>query len=147
MGEEKPPVATGKREFKVAEDVALSEFDRFAEEMDLDIDPANMDEDDLSTFKKQKGRIIKAMRYGDLMVNEEGEAVYTPWRSDYRKPITFHERTGASLMAMDSKKKNHDVSKMYAVLADMTKVHQSDFAKLKGADIKICEAIFALLMD
>jgi hypothetical protein len=84
-----------------------------------------------------------------LVFNEDGEAIYTPQhkRSKYKEPITFHERTGASLMAMDGKKKNHDVAKTYAVMADMCDVHPNTFAGLVGTDVKVCEALFAFLMD
>ena len=134
---------------KVALEVAEQEFDRFVEEMDLDLDTSLMDAEDLTAFTKQKNRIIRAIQRGHLVVNENGEAVYTPFNkgSKHKEPLTFHERTGASLMAMDGKKKNHDVAKTYAVLADMCRVHQSVFAGLVGTDVKVCEALFALLMD
>jgi hypothetical protein len=134
---------------KVALEVAEQEFDRFVEEMDLDLDTSLMDAEDLTAFTKQKNRIIRAIQRGHLVVNESGEAVYTPFNkgSKHKEPLTFHERTGASLMAMDGKKKNHDVAKTYAVLADMCRVHQSVFAGLVGTDVKVCEALFALLMD
>lgn len=134
---------------KVALEVAEKEFNRFVEEMDLDLDTALMDAEDLTAFTKQKNRIIRAIQRGNLVVNENGEAVYTPFNkgSKHKEPLTFHERTGASLMAMDGKKKNHDVAKTYAVLADMCRVHQSVFAGLAGTDVKVCEALFALLMD
>lgn len=133
----------------LSRDVALLEFDRFAEQMDLDLDPASMDEDDLAGFTKQKNRILKALQNGSLIINDAGEAVYTPKnpRSNYDKPITFHERTGASLMAMDGKKKGHDMAKTYAIMGDMCKVHPNTFAGLAGIDVKVCEAVFALLMD
>jgi len=131
----------------VAPEMAEAEFDRFVDEMDLDVDTSVMDEEDRTSFDKQKRRIIKAMVNGSLIINENGEAVYAPQRSDIDSLITFHERTGASLMAMDNKKKNHDVAKTYAVMASMTKEHPGIFAKLKGTDIKVCEALYALLMD
>lgn len=133
----------------VATEVAEQEFERFADEMDLELDTSLMDVEDLTAFNKQKNRIIRAIERGNLVINENGEAVYTPGnkRSKHTDPITFHERTGASLMAMDGKKKGHDVAKTYAVLADMCKVHPSVFAGLAGTDVKICEALFALLMD
>ena len=133
----------------VAVDMAEAEFDRFAESMDLDLDTAGMDAEDLTAFAKQKNRIIRAITKGALVVNDNGEAVYTPHRpsSKHKEAITFHERTGASLMAMDSKKKNHDVAKTYATMGDMCRVHQNIFAVLAGEDIKVCEAIYALLMD
>ena len=117
--------------------------------MDIDIDTSDMDNDDLNAFNKVKKRLVKAVQKGSLIFNEDGEAVYTPShsKSKHKEAITFHERTGASLMAMDGKKKGHDVTKMYAVLANMCGLHQAAFAGLVGEDVKICEALFALLMD
>lgn len=136
-------------ENKIAPEVAEAEFDRFVEEMDLDLDTSNMDVEDLTAFNKQKRRITMAIERGTLVINENGEAVYTPRnkRSKHQEAITFRERTGASLMAMDSKKKGHDAAKTYAIMADMTGLHQSTFAGLVGIDVKTCEAIFSLLMD
>lgn len=136
-------------ENKIAKEVAEQEFERFVESMDLDVDTSGMDAEDLTAFTKQKGRIVKQIERGALVVNDNGEAVYTPQnpRSKHQEPITFHERTGASLMAMDGKKKGHDVAKTYAVLGDMCKVHPNIFAGLVGTDVKTCEALFAFLMD
>lgn len=134
---------------KVIKEVAEKEFDRFAEKMDLDLDTSVMDEEDLTAFTKQKSRVVRAIERGHLVINENGEAVYTPYRaaSLHKEPITFHERTGASIMAMDGKKKGHDAAKMYAILADICREHPKTFAGLAGEDIKICEALFAFLMD
>ena len=133
----------------VAREVAEAEFDRFVDAMDLEVDTAGMDAEDLSQFSKIKNRIIKQVELGTLIFNENGEAVYTPQnkKSKHQDAITFHERTGASLMAMDGKKKGYDVAKTYAVLAEMCKVHPSVFAGLVGIDVKVCEGLFALLMD
>ena len=138
-----------EKENVIAPEVAEAEFDRFADEMDLDLDESFMDEDDLTSFRRQKKRILNALKNGSLVINENGEAVYTPSNRNTKtqKAITFHERTGASLMAMDGKKKNSDVAKTYAIMGDMCKVHPSVFAGMAGMDIKVCEAIFALLMD
>lgn len=140
---------TDEKEPVVAKEVAEADFDRFVDAMDLDLDTAGMDSEDLTAFNKQKSRIIRAMMKGVLIINDNGEAVYTPChpRSKYKEAITFHERTGASLMASDGKKKNQDAAKTYAILADMCKVHPGVFAGLVGSDIKICEALYMLLMD
>lgn len=136
-------------ENKVERKQAELEFDGFVEAMDLDLDTAGMDAEDLTGFNKQKNRIIRAIMRGALSFNEDGEAVYTPQhrKSAHSDAITFHERTGASIMAMDGKKKGHDAAKMYAVLAEMCDVHPKTFAGLVGEDVKVCEAIFAFLMD
>ena len=134
---------------KIVPEAADLEFDRFLESMDILVDTAKLDPEDLTAFNKQKDRMVSAICKGALVFNEDGEAVYTPQheQSKHRDPITFHERTGAALMAMDKQKKGHDVAKTYAVMADMCKVHQNVFAGLTGTDGKVCEAIFALLMD
>lgn len=131
----------------VDNDTAEVEFNRFTSSMDLDVDTSFMDAEDITAFEKQKRRIISAICNGSLVINEDGEPVYTPQKSPNKEAITFHERTGASVIAMDGKKKNHNVAQTYAVMAEMTKMHPSVFAKMKGIDIKICEALFALLMD
>lgn len=125
---------------------AEAEFDRFLEAMDIIADTSEMDEEDLTGFRKQKNRVVKALQGGHLVINDDGEALYTPWRTSVGQ-LHFHERTGASIMAMDGKKKGHDVKKMYAVMGDLCKVETKLFAGLKGPDIKTCEALFALLMD
>jgi len=134
---------------KVSNDMAEADFDRFVESMDLDVNTSKMDNEDLTAFNKQKDRVIRAIELGHLAINDDGEAVYTPHRphSKFKEAITFHERTGASLMAMDNRKKVHDVAKTCAVLAYMCKVPANVFAGLVGPDIKICEALFAVLMD
>lgn len=134
---------------KISTEMALQEFDRWADEMDLDLNPLDMDEKDAAQFNKQKRRIVSAIESGALIVNAAGEAVYTPQNSKtpYKEAITFHERTGASLMAMDGKGKNQDMAKTFAMMADIAGVNAKVFAGLVGVDAKTCEAIFAFLMD
>jgi len=137
------------KEEKIDIETAEKEFDRFGEGMDLDFDIGKMDDEDKNAFNKHKNRIISSIQKGHLVINQNDEAEYTPFRpgSKHKEAIIFHERTGASLMAQDGKKKNADVAKTYAVMGDMCKVAPKVFAGLAGADIKTCEAIFALLMD
>lgn len=150
MDEQKAAVVSDElNKAVVAAEVAGNEFARFAEAMDLDIDPSAMDEEDRQGFDAQKRRVVRAISNGGLVISENGEAIYTPQRpaTKNKEPITFHERTGASLMAMDKKQKGHDVAKTYAIMAAMCKVHPSVFSGMAGTDIKVCEALFALLMD
>jgi len=137
------------KELKIAKEVAEVEYDRFLEQMDLLIDPNDMELEDKSNYQKTRARIIRAICRGHLVINDDGEAVYTPQhpKSVYKEPITFHERSGASVVVMDGKKKDHDISKGYAAMAEMCRIQPKNFATMVGEDIKICEAIFALLMD
>jgi len=131
---------------KVAKEVAEEEFNRFVECMDLDVDPAGMDEDDRKGFVQQKDRVIAAIQSGALVISDKGEPTYTPQRTNDAEPITFYEPTGASLMAMDRKKKTEDIGKLYAAMGDMTKTHANVFSKMKMADLKVCMAITTLFL-
>tara|TARA_R110000744_G_scaffold333450_1_gene438839 strand:+ start:108 stop:515 length:408 start_codon:yes stop_codon:yes gene_type:complete len=131
---------------KIAKEVAEQEFTRFAESMDLDINPAGMDAEDKKGFDQQKDRIISAIQSGSLVINDSGEPVFTPQRTKDADAITFHEPTGASLMAMDRKKKTEDIGKLYASMGEITRTHASTFSKMKMPDLKVCMAITTLFL-
>lgn len=132
---------------KIAAEMAEAEFERFVDEMDIDANTAAMDEEDRTQFQKQKSRMVRAIQKGALIITEDGEAIYTPQRSGEIEPIHFRERTGATAIAADGVKKGRDASKAYHMMADMAGIEPRTFSKLRGVDIKVCEAIFALLMD
>lgn len=130
---------------KCGMDVVEAEFERFAEAMDLDIDQSTMDAEDKSSFKGAFKTFAAAMQSGNLVVNEDGEPVFTPKKGD-TSPITFHEPDGAAVMARDGRKKDHDVAKMYAQMAAMTGESIPRFAGMKARDLKVATAIFVLFM-
>ena len=131
---------------KVEREVAEAEFDRFAELMDIEVDTADMDEEDKKGFLEQRERIVKAVMSGALHVNESGEPVFTPTRTADATALTFHEPTGATLMAMDRKKRTEDVGKLFTTMADMTKQPAHAFSKMKMSDLKVCMAITTLFL-
>lgn len=132
-------------EQKVATEVAEQEFDRFVEAMDLDVDPAGMDDDDKASFKVAKRRIITGIERGQIVVDEKGQPVFTPSMGN-TSAIVFYEPRGASLMASDQKKKGHDVAKMLATLADMTKQPPARFSDMVNRDLKIVLALGNLFL-
>jgi hypothetical protein len=131
---------------KIALEVAEQEFNRFADAMDLDVDTSSMDKEDSDGFNENKKRIITAIRHGSLVVNDLGQPVFTPRRTNDAEAITFYEPTGASLMAMDRKKKTEDIGKFYAAMGDITKTHANIFSKMKMPDLRICMAITTLFL-
>ena len=131
---------------KISREVAVMEFDRFVECMDLDLNPSEMDVEDKRDYAQQRDKIVDAISRGSVTVNDNGEPTFTPRRTADAPPITFYEPTGASLMAMDRKKKTEDIGKLYASMADMSKTHSNTFAKMKMSDLKICMAIATLFL-
>lgn len=130
---------------KVAAEVAESEFVRFCESMELDVDLTAMDDEDKAGFRQAKRRMIDAMMRGKLVVDDDGQPVYTPSKGNVA-PITFREPTGASLMAMDSKRAGHDVTKMYSTMADLTQESVQRFSKMLNRDLRVCLAITMLFL-
>ena len=65
---------------KIAADVAESEFGRFIDSMDLDLNTDGMDDDEKKDLSLQKGRVISAIMNGSLVVNDDGDPVFTPQR-------------------------------------------------------------------
>ena len=133
----------------ITKELAEQEFERFVEAMDIDVDPARMTDQDQKNFDKARYRVIQAFMDGSLVLNDDGEAVYTPQnaKTPDHTPITFYEQTGADLMASDNKKDTQKVSQMYAMMASMCKVPAKTFALMRGRDLKVVTSIFALLMD
>jgi len=128
---------------KVATEVAEQEFERFIEAMDLDIDTSRMDVDDTRSFEEAKHIIVRAMERGSLVVDENGQPVYTLSGGER---ITFYEPTGATFMAMDNKKRGQDVAKLVAIMADMTRQPAATFSKLPNRDFKVCRTLVTLFL-
>ncbi len=130
----------------IATEVAEAEFERFAAAMDFDLDAKAMDEDDRKAFAATRRIIVRSLEQGHLVVNEKGEPIFTPQLDDVA-PITFFEPKGLSLIAMESRKKGEDVSKLFASLASMTKQHPSRFAKMSQRDLRVCMALATLFLS
>lgn len=134
-------------EYKVDRQTAESEFDRFLDSMDIDGDTSQMSEEDRAGFESQRQTVVSAIMKGHLVINESGEPVLEPRTVEVPDGrITFHEPQGASYMAMDMKKKGHDVGKMFALMGEMTKQPPKVFANMKQRDLKICQAISVLFL-
>lgn len=127
----------------VDREVAEQEFERFADAMDLDVDPAGMDDDDRRGFEREKRIFLRAVQAGRLVVDEAGQPVYTPKGGE---PITFYEPTGATLMEMDRVKQGKAMKQTSVLLAAMTKQSPPRFANMKLRDYKVCQAIMAFFM-
>lgn len=136
-------------EEKICKEVAEQEFERWGEAMDLDFNVSAMLKEDSVEFERMKAKIVKALMRGSLIIDDCGRAVYTPTNpeSGYKEPITFKERTGAMIMGIDRFKKNQQAAASYAMMAELCGLPAKAFAGLVGFDIKVCEAMFALLME
>ena len=133
-----------KDEAKLGDDVALAEFNRFMDAMDLDRDLDAMDDaEDIKGFKLLRGRMLHALQQGALVINDDGEPVYSLANGT---DLTFHEPKGDALLAMDKKGKNHDIGKLNAVMGVTTRQHPGFFTKLPNREYRVCSAIMSLFL-
>lgn len=133
-------------EEKISREVAELEFNRFTDAMDIDVDTSKMDEEDTKGLNQLRDRVVGAIMNGSLTINDDGEPTFSPRRSRNTDPITFYEPTGATLMAMDRKKKSEDMGKLYVAMADMTKTTPATFSSMAMADLKVCIAVVTLFL-
>ena len=127
----------------VAPDVAEAEFSRFCEAMDIDHDVIG---EDKVGFDKQKSILIKALQSGCLVIDDNGEPEYSPVGISLDSAVHFYEPTGATYMAMDRKKDGHNIGKLHAMMADMTKQNPQIFSSMKQRDYKVCQAVILLFL-
>lgn len=133
-------------EDKVAAEVAEQEFERFLDAMGLTARTqsklARSDAEDRKNFEDLKSRVLLAMRDGSLVVDGEGQLIFTPRGGG--AAITFPEPTGAVRKATDQAKPGHAVEKTILLVSKWTGVVQATFEKMKERDFAVVEAIVVL---
>lgn len=130
------------KDYKVDIDSANAEFERFAEEFEIETDVACMTEEERDTFASLKNTVIRAVRMGRLVFNDEGEPEYT-----LSKPvgdttvIKFREARGSDKMQIDKAKKNENMKRFYLLMASVTNTPVNTFGQMRQRDAKVCEAL------
>jgi len=128
---------------KIDKESATAEFMRFCEAMDIDTDyKENRDDDDAKGFFENRAVIVEAIMKGSLIVNDEGEPVYTFKGT----PLTFHEPCGRDFMAMDGKKDTAQFKKMFHLMGSICRTAPNVFANMPQRHLKICQAITIFFM-
>lgn len=138
---------TNTMEPAVAREVAEDELKRFLTTMDLVVDESGLGEEDRSAHEKQLRVIVDAIMTGSLIIDDDGQPVYTPTVGIDRSPITFYEPDGGALMASDQHKKGQDMKRFFAMLAAMTRQPPVRFVKLKQRDLRVVQAIGVLFLS
>jgi hypothetical protein len=129
-----------KEEPVIVQEVAESEFERMILKNKIKLNLDSMTDVDKADFTGSIEKVIDSIMDGTLVINEE----HLPVLNNGDQQITFHKPTGKVLMAMDTKKKDHDISKLYASLSDWTKTSIPTFANMGQARLSICLALFNL---
>jgi len=130
---------------KVALEVAEAEFERLCVLRRIDTDPADWNTEEVESFAKIRRALVKAIQAGTLVIQENGNASYTPPVPE-AKTLTFRRATGASFMSSDGVAKGKDVAKMSAIITEMTGCAPGDPSKLEAPDFSFCTKLVNLFL-
>jgi hypothetical protein len=131
---------------KVALEVAEAEFIRWADAMRIDLDVTGLDADDVKSLEQNKRRVIKALQCGALVIDDAGQAIYTPGTTGV-SALTFHKPTAAVLMSLDESKADQSMHRQQNLIAAITRAPKSVLARLEMADHGDCKAIVGFLLS
>lgn len=130
--------------FKVAAEVAESEFSRMCEAFRVEQDTSELDEKELESWNELRGGIVRDIQRGLLVIDPEGLPIYTPPGG---KPIKFNKPTGATLMALETHAKGKDISNTVAAMGDMTETNKGEFSRLAVQDFRACMRLTNLFLS
>lgn len=149
--------------FRVDQETAQHELDRMCQYYDIDFDilmcndQADMGEefrDEKADIVRQKLYLLKAIRSGDLTVDENGQATYIAKYTPPRRKggeespeevleLKFKQWSGRALASTSSAKS--DVGKLHLIAQHITGVAAPKIAGLEGKDYKIVGAMISFL--
>lgn len=137
-----------KSNITMTEEVAVAEVRRWAELNEIDLTVKNADGEQV--MYGEVSSLAAQVRNGRLVVNNEGEFVYTVsgksptgYAGDQ---VTFHAPTGAAYMGMDTYKDTQTIHKMLAIASAMTGKDIAWFAKLSNSDFKVVQHIVSFFI-
>lgn len=123
----------------MSEELALDEVKRWAEANDIELTAEG--EDGAPKLDAAVPKLVRAMRQGRLVVNDNDELEYTVSASSPEgfagEVLKFAAPTGAAYMGMDKYKGEEGFHRLMAVASAMTGKDVSWFSKLHNRDYKI----------
>jgi len=140
-------VKTLDLENKVDEESIDTEFERFIEMNDIDLDTEGLDDNTRRDIEADIRKVKRGIKDGRITIDDKGHATVHPRVSKDQKPITFGYLTGNAWMESDRKKGHQDVQKQFAVMGACSRRSVAHFGALRQGDLKYCQAVFSLLAD
>lgn len=135
-------------DFRISEEVAEDTFNLLLDYYDLD--PEDFDsESQLTVFNVAKRRIVKAIRRGDVEVNnDDGIRVMQHLRcTSSDETLEYAELTGKNKLAMEKDKDQEGYGRIYALVGSMTSKGKHGISQLRGKDLSVMECLGAIFLQ
>lgn len=127
---------------KIDREVAQNEFARWAAAWRIELDESELSEEDAESLNEQRGKVVKAIEHGYLVVSEDGKQLVL---DTDKGAVTFNEPTGAAYLAMDQHK-NKNMASSFGFMGAMSGTPAKFWSSVRGADLKIAQAVTALFL-
>lgn len=145
MEDKKNKVEDGKN--KVAYEVALEEFERFAESWRLDIEVDTMTGEDAEDFEQMRRKVTLQISSGNALVNAEGDIEYTLFKPvGSLTAITMKRPGGAAYKATDMAKEGRNMTKTNLLMASAIGQMPAILVQMDGIDYKYITAVYGLFL-
>lgn len=128
------------KKLKVAREVALVEFERWADVFEIDVSTDDLNEEEAKAFTAFHGKFVKRIETGAVSVDDDGAVSFTP-RGDNGDPLKFDEPTGALLSAR--LKNDNDVQATRRMMAAWSGAPANRFAEMPLRDFNFCAELLA----
>ncbi len=83
---------------------------------------------------------------GSLKINEVGEPVFTPQRSESKESIKLREPIGADLMEMSRGKNVDNYTQLLRIIASLSGKHTKYFANMHHKDVQVLKNLVTLFL-
>ena len=135
------------QEKKIAYDVALDEFDRWAAAWRIDTETDLMDQEDAEDFESAKRKITLQLSSGEAWINDDNNIVYKLFEpiGDLTQ-VELKRPRGQAWRVTDKAKLNRNVTKNDLLIASAIGKTPAILSKMDGIDYKYIIAVYSLFL-
>lgn len=135
------------QETKIAYDVALDEFDRWAAAWRIDTEIDSMNQEDAEDFEAAKRKITLQLSSGEAWVNDDNNIVYKLFEAiGSLTELEMKRPRGQAWRVTDKAKLNRNVTKNDLLIASAIGKTPAILSKMDGIDYKYILAVYSLFL-
>lgn len=132
---------------KIAYDVALDEFERWAGAWRIDTETDSMNQEDADDFESMKRKITLQISSGTASVNDNDNIVYQLFEPiGNLSEIELKRPTGRAWRMTDKAKLNRNVTKNDMLIASAIGQTPNVLSRMDGIDYKYILAVYSLFL-
>ena len=135
------------QEKKIAYEVALDEFDRWAAAWRIDTEIDSMNQEDAEDFESAKRKITLQLSSGEAWVNDDNNIVYKLFEAiGSLTELEMNRPRGQAWRVTDKAKLNRNVTKNDLLIASAIGKTPAILSKMDGIDYKYSLAVYSLFL-